>query len=122
MSVIAPCRSLDDFHAALTFMPILIFEGSTSPRLWRIPIPGVAPSRSTTATSIGVFNRLGQFPLLQLGPYYRDCSNLHPVAPCLSETCSSIFLHLSLARFSPKLPEDLADLHHTRSRNRITDP
>src|SRR2546428_12714165 len=62
MSVMAPCRSLDDFHTALTFMPTLIFEGSTSPRLWRIPIPGVAPSRSTTATSMGVFNRRASVP------------------------------------------------------------
>src|SRR3989442_4058507 len=62
MSVMAPCLSLDDFHTALTFMPTLISEGSTSPRLWSIPIPGVAPSRSITATSIGVFNRLASVP------------------------------------------------------------
>src|SRR5207249_10059367 len=49
-----------------TFIPILILDGSTSPRLWSIPIPGLAPSMSTTATRIGVLRRLASVPTCEI--------------------------------------------------------
>src|SRR5881409_1082561 len=50
MSVMAPCLSSAGFQTAWTFIPIVTRDGSTSLRVWRIPIPGLASSISTTAT------------------------------------------------------------------------
>src|SRR5216683_5709226 len=66
MSVMDPCLSSGRFHTALTFIPTEIFDGSISPRLWSIPIPGLAPSISTTATRIGVLSRLASVPTWEM--------------------------------------------------------
>src|SRR5438445_12235930 len=66
IAVMAPCLFSDGFQTAWTFIPMEIFDGSTSPRLWSIPIPGLAPSISTTATRIGVLSRLASVPTWEM--------------------------------------------------------
>src|SRR6267143_1150782 len=85
ISVMAPCLSSGLFQTARTFIPTEIFDGSTSPRLWSIPIPGLAPSMSTTATRIGVLSRRASVPTWE-------------IEKVLTVPVSLIWTHSSVAR------------------------
>src|SRR6267143_1351882 len=135
MSVMAPCLSSGRFHTAWTFIPIEIFDGSTSPRLWSIPIPGLAPSISTTATRIGVLSRRASvptwenknsltlvalprnyFPILQLS---EESANRHSCGPAILrfELVDDIqiltLLHLVRSNLATLVVRDF--LRHSRS-------
>src|SRR5438093_8128412 len=65
---------------------------------------------------------LGHSHFPPLAPPYRNSSNLHHVTPVLSVTCSSAFLHFSLARLASPLPDYHPALHTTGSRSLSNTP